>query len=95
MSETDKIKTAMRCVVSSGEDCSGESSGIAAEEFSSDKYWERRCHRAEGELQAIARELERVRDSLEEKLAVIASLEQDNLMLSVQLDMVHLIFGHK
>ena len=95
MSETDKIKAAMRCVVSSGEDCNGESSGIAAEEFFSDKYWERRCHQAEAHLQDIAKELERVRCSLEERLAVIACLEQDNAMLSAQLEMVHLIFGRK
>ena len=70
-----------------------ETAGIATAEFFDDKYWERRCHRSEEELQQIAQELERVRGSLEESQAMIACLEQDNRMLSVQLDMVHLIFG--
>ena len=75
-------------------DTAHETPGIDAADFFADDYWERRCHRAEENLRAIARELERVQGSLEEKLAVITLLEQDNRMLLAQLDMVHLIFGY-
>lgn len=72
-----------------------EGPGICADAVSPDKYWERRCHEAEKNLQACARELERVRASAERRLDQITCLEQDNRMLSAQLEMVHLIFGHK
>lgn len=88
----EAVEAAMREI---GKSSMRETAGIDAAEFFDDKYWERRCHRAEEELQAIARELERVRGSLEEKLSVIACLEQNNRMLSAQLDMVYLIFGGK
>ena len=88
----EAVEAAMREI---GKSSMRETAGIDAAEFFDDKYWERRCHKAEEHLQEIARELERKDAIIQERQCVITSLEMDNRMLSAQLDMVHLIFGRK
>ncbi len=73
----------------------GEAAGISSAELLSDKYWERRCHQAEAQLQELARELEYKNSCIESHKYVIASLESENKLLSAQLDIVYLIFGTK
>lgn len=70
-----------------------ETAGVEPGKVSEDRYWERRCHKAEEELQGIARHLEHVNGILSERESKIVSLEHDMRIMQAQLDMVHLIFG--
>lgn len=105
LTKSVKIDLADPCVVSAahevaeavmreiGESSMRETAGIDAAEFFDDRYWERRCHQAEEELQGIARHLEHVNGILSERESKIVSLEHDMRIMQAQLDMVHLIFG--